>query len=137
MSVPFNQRQLSKVQFVETARELHKHTYTYALKMPKRMHRYAAYRLMDLANDIYQNVVTANTVRPTTEYNVAFRYEHLIKAKGALESMNGLLSIWYNTKEIKYNSDNPWVEWGKLIRKERNLIIGVISSDRRSLDGTK
>lgn len=137
MSVRVNQRTLSKIQFIDTARELVVHTITYARKFPKSAMFFITKDIVDTAREVYKNVLAANAIYPTRPLDVEIRYKYFQSAVGALEQLDGLLGIAKNlfptpvTDNGKGISEYGWVHWGELIITEENLIKKVIQSDKK------
>lgn len=145
-----NRRQSGR-QFIDTARELLKHTLSYAKKFPKSLMFLITKDIADTARKVYTEVVKANSCFPTSQAAVDFRFQHFSEALGCLEALDGLLSVSLEmyedhllpktetvvlddgkTKEIKHGiSDYGWVHWGELISQEENLIKGVMASDKK------
>lgn len=128
--VRLNQRRLSSIQYIDTARELVIHTIKYAKKFPKSAMFLIIKDIVDTAREIYKEVVKANSCYPRSKDDVSFRYGHLLEAKGAVDDLDGLLSIAKELFEADI-SEYGWLHWGDLINKEMNLIKGVISSDMK------
>lgn len=149
--VRLRNRKLSSIQYIDTARELYKHTLAYAKKFPKSLMFFMTKDIVDTAREVYKEVVKANSCYPHSTADVEFRFRHLMEAKGLLDSLDGLLSIaleMYDdhllertelitladgkTKEVKKGiSEYGWVQWGDYIEKEKNLIKGVLVSDSK------
>lgn len=128
--VRVSQRKLSPVQFVDTARELLKHTFSNCKKLPKSAMFMITKDIADAAKEIYKNVIVANSIYPTKPIDIDLRYKHLMIAKGYIEVLDGLLSM---AKDIYSTTitDYGWKHWGELMVKETNLIKGVIQSDKK------
>ena len=138
MSVRVNQRSLSKIQFIDTARELVVHTITYARKFPKSAMFFITKDIVDTARAVYKNVLGANSLYPTSPINVEIRYKYLRAAIAALHQIDALLGIAKSLfpvpttdadGKVKGVSEYGWVHWSELITTEENLVKGVIKSD--------
>ena len=132
-NVKVKDRVETKVQFVDTARELAVHTLHYAKKFPKSAMFLITKDIVDLSKEIYKSVVCANVFFPIqTETDVAERYKLFKHALGCIETLDSLLGIArddYGSADI---SDYGWVHWGELMKSEENLIKKVLSSDRKT-----
>lgn len=128
--VRLNQPRLSSIQYIDTARELVIHTIKYAKKFPKSAMFLIVKDIVDTAREIYKEVAKANSCYPRSKEDVSFRYAHLLEAKGAVDNLDGLLSVAKELFEVDI-SEYGWLHWGELINKEMNLIKGVISSDMK------
>ena len=140
MSVRVNQRSLSKIQFIDTARELVVHTITYARKFPKSAMFFITKDIVDTARAVYKNVLAANAVYPRKTLDVEIRYKHLQAAIGELHQIDALLGIAKSLfpvpiadkdGKVKGVTEYGWVHWGKLIITEENLVKKVIQSDEK------
>ena len=82
MSVKVADRKESHVQFITTAGELLKHTTSNCLKFPKRMTFYCSIKLVDTAQNIYRDLIYANSLYLFTD-------EHAKKRKELFELYGG------------------------------------------------
>ena len=129
VKVPF--RKPSGVQFVDTARELVVHALRYTRKFPKSMMLILTKDIVDESRTIYKEVIKANSVKPQSKGDVAFRQKHFYEALGALNALDALLTIAVDAVTASAISEYGWTHWGELILNERKLIKGIISSDRK------
>lgn len=130
-NVKMGQRNESKVQFIDTARELVVHTMKYAKKFPKSAMFIITKDLVDLSREIYKCVVCANRAFPNSQRAVDARYGYFTKALGCIDALDCFLGIAkdaYNTTDI---SDYGWSHWGELLVKEENLIKKILASDAK------
>ena len=127
--VPF--RKPSSVQFVETARELVVHAIRYTRKFPKSAMLLITKDIVDESRTIYKEVLKANSIKPQSKGDVAFRQKHFYEALGALNALDALLSIAVDIVTASAISEYGWTHWGELILNERKLLKGIISSDRK------
>lgn len=142
MSVPTWRRRESKAIYLDNARELVVFTLKFTKKFPKSATFYITTSIMESAKNVYKYCATANNRFPKTLEDVEYRKKYLYDALGELDSMDYNISIAIDaysisTKddiicEIK-SSDYSWAYWGELIYKERELIKGVIESDKKVL----
>ncbi len=145
MSVPTWKRRDSSILFIDNARDLVVHTLSCVRKFPKSSRIFIANDIMQLANNCYTYVVSANSrgkVKNQTDLN--FRKQQFSLALGCLESLDCKIGIAYETYTIKVdddkytneisNSDYFWVHWGELISKEESLIHKVLASDEKALE---
>lgn len=138
MSVPTYNRNESKVQFIDTARELVEHTLKYVHKLPKRATFYLSIRIFDYSAKVYESVVSANEYYPTTSLDIEQRKILFKQAQGYLSSLDYFLGLAKDSYGgLKNEKGNPiiseygWVHWGELIKKEKSLIKSVLSSDSK------
>ncbi len=129
MSVKVADRKESHVQFITTAGELLKHTTSNCLKFPKRITFFISTDLVKTAQDIYRDLVYANSLYLFTKEHAVKRKELFEKALGYLEYLSSMLNVAIiyvpNTKST------VWNKWSELISKERQLIKKVIESDEK------
>lgn len=71
-SVKARNRRKSYVQFVDTARQLLKHSFAYFKKFPKSATFMITIELADNARKIYSNVVMANSYKAVKNMNVIY-----------------------------------------------------------------
>lgn len=128
MSVPVYKRNLCKVQFIDTARELVVHSLTYCRHFPKSMMFTITKDILDLSKNIYRCVVRANKWYPNSKHNIQVREKYFREALGDLSTLDCFIGIAIDTDSIKL-TDYGWVQWGKLIEYETNLIKRVLQSD--------
>lgn len=134
MSVLVSKRELSKVQFIETSRELYIHTLSYTKKFPKTYTFSLTMKVLDLSETIMREVIIANRFYPKTKLDVDERYVHFKNALGCLDALDNLLGITRDTIDKTLVSTYGWVHWGELIDEETNLINSVIKSDKERIE---
>ena len=115
MSVKVADRKESHVQFITTAGELLKHTTSNCLKFPKRMTFYCSIKLVDTAQNIYRDLIYANSLYLFTEEHAKKRKELFEKSLGYLDFLSSMLNIAIV----------------KLIDREKDLIKAVMKSDEK------
>lgn len=131
MSVKVADRKESHVQFITTAGELLKHTTSNCLKFPKRITFFISTDLVKTAQEIYRDLVYANSLYLFTKEHAVRRKELFEKSLGYLDYLSSMLNVAIvyvpNTKEA------VWSKWTKLIDREKDLIKAVIKSDEKRL----
>lgn len=131
MSVKVADRKESHVQFITTAGELLKHTTSNCLKFPKRITFFISTDLVKTAQEIYRDLVYANSLYLFTKEHAVKRKELFEKSLGYLDYLSSMLNVAIvyvpNTKEV------VWSKWTKLIDREKDLIKAVIKSDEKRL----
>ena len=134
MSVYKSKRGESAVQFIETARKLQEHTLMQCLKVPKRYTFLLTQEVMHLATDVYNNVVSANSVYPINQHEAQLRRDYLTAANASLQSLDrqlGLLAgVLYKNPENFKGFESAFTTWGELINEEAKLISGIRRADR-------
>ena len=128
MSVLKSKRCESKMQFVDTARELEIYTLRYAVKFPKRYTFFINTEIVRLAQSVYNEVKSANSIFPTNAHEAELRRDCLIRANNSLQCLISQLDI---AKDVFCSEveDKVWVRWMNLIIEESKLISAVKKSD--------
>ena len=121
MSVLLINRNESRVEFIEQARNLVLHTWQHSIKFPKNTMFKFQMKLFELSNNVLENVVSGNSIMSNNE----LRREYFQKSLANLNSFENLLSI-IQSGYLQYISDFGWNEWGRLITLERKLILGQL-----------
>lgn len=128
MSILKSKRCESKMQFVDTARELEIYTLRYAVKFPKRYTFFITTEIVRLAQSVYNEVKSANSIFPTNAHEAELRRDCLIRANNSLQCLISQLDI---AKDVFCSEveDKVWVRWMNLIIEESKLISAVKKSD--------
>lgn len=128
MSVPKGKRKPSGVEYIDTARELARHTLRYTNKKFSKKDMDTVRMIRNLSFSILNDVSIANSIYVITQEDKNLRRTHLMSAKGNLYALNTMLSV---IMELMQNEVTPygWTQWGTLISKEINLISQVLKSD--------
>lgn len=138
MSVPTWRRNESKVQYLDTARELVVHSIKMIRKFPKSARFIISNDIMKSANEVFRHVTNCNACFPKSYEDIRHRRYELIQAQGELDTLDCFISIAIDAYSIQTDkgldceiksSDYSWAYWGELIFKERNLIAKVLESD--------
>ena len=129
MSTRVDERKPSPVQFIDTAKDLVAHSWRYLPKFPKATRYVFQTKLSDLAIEVYENAVKANTIfiRKENEADKESKRQYLVASLGALNSLEGLLAIVQQSHKQDI-TDYGWTQWGVLINQERALLIGLLKS---------
>lgn len=134
MSVLSSKRSVSAVQFVDTARELEIYTLRHCVRFPKRYSFFITTEIARLAQSVYNNVKSANSVFPTNASEVQRRRDYLIVANCDLQCLISQLDIAKNlitqTANNKPIESSVWQKWLDLIEQEAKLISAVKKSDK-------
>lgn len=134
MSVLMSKRSVSAVQFVDTARDLEIYTLRHIVRFPKRYMFFITTEIARLAQSVYNNVKSANSVFPTNASEAQLRRDYLIKANCELQCLISQLDIAKNL--ITHMTNNKpidakvWQQWLDLIEQEAKLIAAVKKSDK-------
>ena len=116
------------MQFVDTARELEIYTLRYAVKFPKRYTFFITTEIVRLAQSVYNEVKSANSIFPTNAHEAELRRDCLIRANNSLQCLISQLDI---AKDVFCSEveDKVWVRWMNLIIEESKLVSAVKKSD--------
>lgn len=128
MSVLKSKRSESVIQFLDTARELEIYTLRYALKFPKRYTFFITNEIVRLAQSVYNETKSANSIYPTNAEEAQLRKNCFIRANCSLQCLISQLDI---AKDLFCGDvdDKVWIKWIDLITTESKLIAAVKKSD--------
>src|SRR5574344_678340 len=129
MSVKVADRKESHVQFITTAGELLKHTTSNCLKFPKRLTFFISTDLVKTAQEIYRDLVYANSLYLFTKEHAVKRKELFEKAIGYLKYLSSMLNI--AIVYVPNTKPTVWNKWTQLIDREHDLLLSVIKSDEK------
>lgn len=124
MSVPTWKRKESKLEYVNTARELVKYTTARCLKLPKRITFFISTKLVDATHEIYSNVLHIQSLYSKTEEHKQKRLELIESSLAKLNYLASMLDILYIYTENKM-TDNQFETLSKMIYKETALLKGI------------
>lgn len=116
-------------------KELVAHTVFYINRMPKSTRFIWQTKICDLAQNALIRVARANAIRIKDNETFLLRRRLLELAIGdidALEIFLSTIAIGGYFAEISKGSDYPFLHWGELMDKERNLIKKVIAKDEEN-----
>ena len=128
----------SSIQFIDTARKLSAQIRRFCIKLPKRYTFWGLQQLCELADDVYIEVVKANSTYIGSEKEYWIRKEHLIEANNNLWALKGLLSVIAEMLAEGGHTEK-WITTQleqiiKLLLDESKLISGVKKSDKKKLN---
>jgi hypothetical protein len=146
MSVPSSLRNLSKVQFVYTAKELKLYTIRKCKSFIKSYTYYTNIPCVENVNEIFNCVIKANNIYPRNQHEAQIRRDYLVEARGRLYILVTQVDDMYNLFQFRTKKDEErekrgerpqnkkspediLEEWMGLIDKEFKLIQGVLDSD--------
>ncbi len=129
MSVIASKRQESHVQFITTAGDLLKFTTQTCLKFPKRITFFISTDLVKTSQDIYRDLIYANSLYLFTQEHAVKRKELFEKALGYLEYLSSMLNV--AMVYVPGTKPSVWTKWTELIGREKQLIKNVIASDTK------
>lgn len=141
MSVPKSERGESEVEFVHTARELYIHTIRKCVGFPKRYTFYVSQPLAQVAGRVYEYVVCANSVFPTSKADYELRRQYLQMAHAELRAMVsqieaagelfGLRHDGVPCGEMDDAEGRKLDHWMDMVNREIALVKGVLKRDAK------
>lgn len=135
MAVLKQKRGESQLQFLDTARQLEIYTLKNCVKFPKRYTFFITTEIVRLAQSVFNNVKSANSIFPSGELEVEMRREFLTKANCDLQCLISQLDVAKELfgEEVKAST---WCAWMDLIETEAKLISAVKKRDKERLKET-
>lgn len=138
ISVYKSKRTPSRTEYVENARKLLVHTIRNCVKFPKRYTYIVVQNIAETAEAIDEHIHKAEAILPTNLHEAQLKRDELTYAFGLLNSLDAKLHLMYDIVSENPNSKtefkwlpNAALEWGRLIKRERELITGVKKADKK------
>lgn len=132
MAVHKQDRNESQLQFLDTARELEIFTLRNCVKFPKRYTFFITTEIVRLAQSVFNNVKSANSVFPSGELEVQLRRDYLTRANCDLQCLISQLDVAKEMFGAEIKS-GMWCNWMDLIEREAKLISAVKKKDKERL----
>lgn len=139
MSVPASKRKTSSMAHTDNAEKLASMLFRFSLRLPKRYTWKLGNPLFNHAEEVVYHCRAANKVYVRDDATFNQRRAHLVEAESHLAHVESLLGIIFRTMcdlseegSIRRPSDGQYVEFGKLIERQRKLISGCKRRDRMS-----
>ena len=126
MSVPKSQQTESKMQFLETGRNLYKAVMALVTKLPKRYTFYIGRSIYESARDGYRHVKAANIIYPTNRHEAQRRRDHLTEANASFDFLLSELDIVRSMGGVETTHVVQIVD---MVMDEQRLISKLKSSD--------
>ena len=127
MSVIRSQRDVSELQFLNTARELQIYSIKKTVNFPKRYTFYVSQPLANIATRIHQYVKLGNSIYPTNAHEAQLRLDYFLKAKAEVNNLVSQIEVACELFDIEENSMKYWMS---LVSQELKLLKALIKSDR-------
>lgn len=127
MTVLKSKRNISTVQFLQTARELQVYLIKQSVKMPKRYTFIINNKIADLATKIFIEAKSANSIYPINKEEVQIRRNHI---NAAIASLYSLISMIDLAKEIFNLEERVMIKSMALISEELKLLKALKNKDR-------
>ena len=128
MSVPKPERNESEMEFLHNAGNLVEFTIRRCKKIPKRHTFNLSNKVTDTVWLIYNKVKEGNSRFPSNQHEAQERRDCFILARASLYTLVGQIEIVNRFAPIDGETMKEWVA---MIRKEINLVNGVIDADKR------
>lgn len=147
MSVLKMKRTISRAEFVNTASEIYDETIAFLTRISARWSRLVAEPIANLAGEVEDFSVKANSIFPSDDQRIQLRLENLHRARAALMALDMRLSKCYrqmiknpegcfttskgrsvNSSEAEEKLERMAQSLGELIDAENELLKGQIKS---------
>lgn len=147
MSVLKNKRDVSKVEFINTAFNLYIEVLNFTTRLSARYSRTLGNDTACLAFQVFENAEKGNAYYPNTPDRIAMRKKHFEAARASLKALDASLGICYrvmnlnpggcftdskgksiSSSEAIKRLDNMAQRLGDMIDKEEALLVGIIKS---------
>lgn len=142
MSVKVEDRSESKVEYLETARQISKRTAQMVANGPKKYLATYGDHLMRCSLQLFTHVDVANSIYVTRESDYEQRRKHLLEARGMCYSVESTAKLYTDLVAEAGTADREraygrLADIARLCHKERGLIRGVLDSDRKRYNARK
>ena len=142
VTVRVEDRQESKVEYLDTARQISKRTAQMVANGPHKYLSTYGDHLMRCSLQLFTHVDIANSIYVTTEADLQQRRKHLLEARGMAYSVESTAKLYTDlvTEAGTAAKDKAYgrlADIARLCHKERGLIKGVLDSDRKRYNGRK
>lgn len=142
MSVKVEDRSESKVEYLETARQISKRTAQMVANGPKKYLATYGDHLMRCSLQLFTHVDVANSIYVTRESDYEQRRKHLLEARGMCYSIESTAKLYTDlvTAADSAGREKAYgrlADIARLCHKERGLIRGVLDSDRKRYNARK
>ena len=128
MSVIRSEREVSELQFLNTARELQIYSIKKCVNFPKRYTFYVSQPIANISTRIHQYVKLGNSIFPTNAHEAQLRLDYFLKAKAEVNNLVSQIEVACELFDIEENSMKHWMS---LISTELKLLKALIKSDRQ------
>lgn len=126
MSVVKSEQGESRVQFLETGRNIYKAVMALVVKLPKRYTFYIGRSIYEAAREGYRHVKAANAIYPTNQHEAQMRRDHLTESNASFDFLLSELDIVRSMGGVDTASVVRIVD---MIVSEQRLISKLKSSD--------
>lgn len=142
MSVNVEDREESKVEYLETARQISKRTAQMVANGPHKYLSTYGDHLMRCSLQLFTHADIANSIYVTRESDFEQRRKHLLEARGMCFSIESTAKLYTDlvTAAGTVARDKAYgrlVDIARLCHKERGLIKGVMDADKKRYNAAK
>ena len=142
VTVKVEDRQESKVEYLDTARQISKRTAQMVANGPKKYLATYGDHLMRLSLKLFTHVDIANSIYVTSERDHEQRRSHLVEARGLCYSIESTAKLYTDLMTASHTASSEkaygrLADIARLCHKERGLIKGVMESDRKRYNARK
>lgn len=142
MTVKVEDRQESKVEYLDTARQISKRTAQMVANGPKKYLATYGDHLMRCSLQMFMHADIANSIYVTYECDFEQRRKHLIEARGMCFSIESAAKLYTDliTAAGTVARDKAYgrlADIARLCHKERGLLKGVMDSDKKRYNERK
>ena len=127
MSVLANERNVSNLEFLETARAICVLCIKCCENMPKRHYNYIQAPFMHLISNSFIKVKMGNSIYPNNQHELQLRRDYFFEAYAGFQAAISYLGI---IQDMSLLSNNQIQEISSKISKELSLIKGVMTKDK-------
>lgn len=127
MSVIKSQRNVSPVEFINTARQLEIYTIQKAVGFPKRYTFYVSQPLANTATNIHKAVKMGNSVYPQNQHEVQIRRDYFLRALAELQALVSQIEVAAQLFPIDANQMRFWMD---MVNKEDRLLRAVLKREK-------
>ena len=110
MSVIRSQRDVSELQFLNTARELQIYSIKKCVNFPKRYTFYVSQPIANIATRIHQYVKLGNSIYPTNAHEAQMRLDYFLKAKAEVNNLVSQIEVAGELFDIEEHSMIYWMK---------------------------
>ena len=136
MSVRAADRDESKVEYLEVARQISKRTAQMVANGPKKYQTTYGDHLMQLSLQMFTHTDIANSIYVSYQSDYEQRRNHLVEAKGLAFSIESTAKLYTDLVSdrgsvAKEKAYGRLADIARLCHKERGLLKGVLDSDKK------
>jgi len=128
MSVIKSKRGVSKLQFLDTAREIYIMCLRYCENMPKKHYHYLQEPFMRCLADMLTNLKIGNSIYATSDEEWQMRRKHFLLGYASLQAAISYLGIM---QDMSLLTERQIIHISGKMSEENKLIKGVLEADKK------